>query len=160
MESTTLPSLGAQAACVLSVLSNPLKDECSATGIDQVQSDHITTGVSSDLAHKCRQYLLDLKVRRETLPADERDLIEEPDSLTEKGLCRKGKSYGCTENHFCWKVCDPQKGTWCWLAANNGDGPWTYCSKDPDCLKAIGKHHDCALKGPKCRERDCGCKCW
>ncbi|KAL8810444.1 MAG: hypothetical protein Q9200_002571 [Gallowayella weberi] len=75
---------------------------------------------------------------RPTPNDNERDTLKTTDPTTDKLVARDcwfGASYGCSKG-YCWKSCGT-RGQWCWLATNNGAGPWFKCSNDQMCAPGI-----------------------
>ncbi|UNI24786.1 hypothetical protein JDV02_010510 [Purpureocillium takamizusanense] len=70
-----------------------------------------------------------------------------------KNSCRRG--HGC-EKGRCWRSCNEDEGTWCWMAQVHG-GARLSCSSDDTCMDAI-KHGTAVCDLSICS--DCGCKCW
>ncbi|GJN84610.1 hypothetical protein PLIIFM63780_008171 [Purpureocillium lilacinum] len=69
------------------------------------------------------------------------------------GTCRRG--HGC-DNGRCWRSCNEDEGTWCWMAESKGAKRLS-CSSDATCFDAI-RHGTAACDLSICS--DCGCKCW
>ncbi|KAJ6439454.1 OPT oligopeptide transporter [Purpureocillium lavendulum] len=73
-------------------------------------------------------------------------------TLAKRG-CRRG--HGC-DGGRCWRSCNEDEGTWCWMADVHTFA-WLSCSSDDTCLNAI-RHGTAACHMSVCS--DCGCGCW
>ena len=68
--------------------------------------------------------------------------------------CWNGAYYGCSKG-YCWTKCQTG-GKWCWLATQDGNGPWLTCSSDSQCASGIQTRGSACGKG-NCDA--CGCSC-
>ena len=89
---------------------------------------------------------------------DERGTINATDlapvDLVERA-CYFGSKYEGCDGGYCWRTCGPS-GQWCWLASQNGNGPWLTCSTDSQCASGITtRGSDCGKGGCDA----CGCSC-
>ena len=72
----------------------------------------------------------------------------------EKRACWFGRTYDCSRG-YCYQRCG-MNGEWCWLAADEGRGPWLTCQYNPDCsYKKVGVNTLCSQGNCKA----CGCSC-
>ncbi|KAL8671774.1 MAG: hypothetical protein Q9224_007611, partial [Gallowayella concinna] len=53
--------------------------------------------------------------------------VDDNDGLVARD-CWFGANYGCSKG-YCWTKCGT-RGEWCWLATQNGNGPWFTCRND------------------------------
>ncbi|KAA8648496.1 uncharacterized protein ATNIH1004_004381 [Aspergillus tanneri] len=84
------------------------------------------------------------------------DTVENVDVLLspEKGKCWTRSPWGCSKKGWCWKQC-ANGGQWCWVALDQGNGPWKSCQVAEDCNPANDLKSDCGQGGCKA----CGCSC-
>lgn len=76
------------------------------------------------------------------------------ENILEARACWNGAAYGCSRDGYCWRKCG-SAGEWCWLAADNGSGPWLKCVDKNQCAPG-------AIGTASCGKGDCdacGCSC-
>lgn len=140
-----------------------LEAECGALGVYKPDLDSLPDYVDRTKIRKCAGHPASL-TRQVDVEQASGKRNEVPDTLTKRGECWYGKTWGCTDG-YCWKTCNKGKGTWCWMAFNYGKGDWMGCSKgadDPYCKPFSGNGYtvDCGKKGGKADCTQCGCGCW
>ncbi|CEJ89229.1 hypothetical protein VHEMI05084 [[Torrubiella] hemipterigena] len=100
------------------VILSEAQAECGELGV--VTADNMPPGTDLTKARTCLNHPLGL---------------ESPALSKRKAQCWFDKYSGCSKG-YCWKVCDDYN-SFCWVAEDNGSGPWITCKTDSQCNRSM-----------------------